>query len=275
MHQIISVDLDGTLLSPENQITEYTKKTIQLLEKKFYFILASGRHHIDVLQIRDILNIQSFMITSNGAKVYNLNNELIFSSDLDEDISLKLCNIVYSDQDIITQVYQNNRWYINNNKIENNFCPALTNLKYQYFDLDNFKFTNISKIFFTSKNYKKLYNIEKKIINCWSDKVNISFSVLGCLEVISRKTSKGHGLKLISNLMGIPLDHFISFGDGMNDEDMLRISGKAYIMKNADTRLKAALPKLEVIESNNNNGVARCLNRMFIKNNNILKKYRK
>lgn len=39
MHQIISVDLDGTLLSPENQITEYTKKTIQLLEKNFILFL--------------------------------------------------------------------------------------------------------------------------------------------------------------------------------------------------------------------------------------------
>ncbi|QCI20193.1 Cof-type HAD-IIB family hydrolase [Buchnera aphidicola (Brachycaudus cardui)] len=265
MYQIIAVDLDGTLLSSENQITEYTKKIIKfLIEKKFYFILASGRHHTDVIQIRDILNIKSFMITSNGASVYNLDNTLIFNNNLDEDISIKLCNIVYADQDIITQLYQNNKWYINNNKIDNNFCPALTNLKYEYFHLDRLQPSNISKIFYTSKNIKKLYDLEKKIISNYSDQVNISFSVPGCLEVISSKTSKGYGLQLISNLLNIPLDNFFSFGDGMNDLEMLSISGKSYIMQNADERLKNALPNAEIIGSNNNNGVAICLNKIFL-----------
>ncbi|CAL4326098.1 Cof-type HAD-IIB family hydrolase [Buchnera aphidicola] len=265
MNKIIAVDLDGTLLSPENQITEYTKKTIQLLiKKKIYFILASGRHHTDVMKIRDILNIKSFMITSNGASVYDLDNKLIFDHHLDEDISINLCNIVYSDKDIITQVYQNNKWYINNNKIDNNFCPVLTNLKYEYFKLGSLKSSNISKIFYTSKNIKKLYNLEKKIINDYKNKVHVSFSVPGCLEVISGKTSKGHGLQLISHLLDIPLKNFFSFGDGMNDQEMLSISGKAYIMKNADKRLKDALPHVEIIGSNNNNGVAVCLNKIFL-----------
>lgn len=269
MYRIIATDLDGTLLSSENELTEYTKKTIgMLIEKKIFFVLASGRHHTDVINVRNSLKIKSFMITSNGARVYDLNNKLIFSDDLDENIAFKLLKIKYLDEDIITQVYQNNQWYINNNKIENKFCPSLSSLKYKYFDLNNFKFNKISKIFFTSNNFKKLYDLEKKIISFLGDKVNISFSVPGCLEVISGKTSKSYGLRLISKILGISLDQCVSFGDGMNDKDMLLVSGKSYIMKNANPRLKKELPHVEVIESNNNNGVARCLNDIFIKNKN-------
>lgn len=266
MCQIITVDLDGTLLSSENKITEYTKKIINLLTKKNFFVIASGRDYLDVIKIRDILNIQSFMITSNGAKIYNLENKLIFSNNLDEDISLELSKIVYKDQDIITQIYQSNKWYINNNKIDNNFCPSLTSLKYQLFNLENFQFNKINKIFFTSKNLYKLYNLEKKIIKLWGNRVNISFSVPGCLEVVSGKTSKGYGLKLISRLLNIPLKNCFSFGDGMNDQDMLSISGKAYVMKNADSRLKNALPNAKIIDNNDNDGVAKCLYEIFIKN---------
>ncbi len=272
MYRIIAVDLDGTLLSSKNKITEYTKNIIKILIKKnFYFIFASGRHHIDVKKIRDDLKIKVFMITSNGAKIYNLENKLIFSDNLDEEIALKLCQIEYLNKDIITQVYRNNEWYINSNKIDNQFCPALSSLQYKYFQLDNLKYNKISKVFFTSKNFQKLYSLKRKIINYWGNKVHINFSVPGCLEVISGKTSKGYGLKLISSLLGMSLNDCVSFGDGMNDQDMLAMSGKAYIMKNADPYLKDSLPHVEIIESNDNDGVARCLKKIFILNNkNIL-----
>jgi len=163
MYRVITVDLDGTLLTPENKITKYTEKIIKLLIRKgFYFVFASGRHYIDIMKIKDVLNIKAFIIASNGAQIYDLNDSLIFENYLDSDIALKLCKIKYLDSDVITQVYCKNQWYINNNKIDNNFCPTLSSLKYKYFCPDKFNFNAISKVFFTSYNLKKLYTIEKK-----------------------------------------------------------------------------------------------------------------
>lgn len=267
MSNIIAVDLDGTLLSSANQITEYTKKVISLLTKKNFLILASGRHYIDIKKIKDILNVDAFIIASNGAKIYDLKENLIFNDYIDEKISLDLCKIVYKEKDIITQLYRKNHWYINNSNIDNNFCDSLTSLQYKYIDLKDFKFNKISKIFFTSKNFQKLCLLEKKILSLWNDRINVDFSVPGCLEIVSGKTSKGYGLQLISNLLNISLKKCFSFGDGMNDKDMLSISQYSYIMKNADFRLKSALPNAQVIESNNEDGVAKCLYKIFIKKN--------
>ncbi|WP_348769451.1 Cof-type HAD-IIB family hydrolase [Buchnera aphidicola] len=268
MYRIITVDLDGTLLSPENKITKYTTKIIQsLIDKGLYVVFASGRHHIDMMNIRDNLNIKIFIIASNGAKVFHLDKQLIFESHLNIDIATKLGYLKYLDLDIITQVYRNNQWYINNSKIQNNFCPDLSLIKYKYFHPDTFNFSNVSKIFFTSNNFKKLYNLEKYIISAFNNQVNISFSLPGCLEIISGKTSKGYGLKLISNILGISLQECITFGDGMNDYDMLRISGKSCIMKNSDVRLKQVLPYSEVIGSNKDDSVAVFLDKMFLRSN--------
>lgn len=265
MYRIITVDLDGTLLSPDNKITKYTKKIIKLLiNKGLYIVFASGRHHVDMMYIRDNLNIRIFMITSNGARVYNLDNQLIFENNLDIDIAYKLTCLKYLDSEIITQVYQNDQWYINNSKIKNNFCPSLSSLKYKYFNLNEFNLNKVSKIFFTSNNLKKLYYLEKNIIDLFGSKVNVNFSTPGCLEVISGQTSKGHGLKLISNILNISLKECITFGDGMNDYDMLSISGKACIMQNSDVRLKNSLPYAEIIGNNQNDSVAIFLNKMFI-----------
>ncbi|CAL4317970.1 Cof-type HAD-IIB family hydrolase [Buchnera aphidicola] len=268
MYRVITVDLDGTLLSPENKITKYTKKIIKLLiEKGFYFIFASGRHYIDMINIRDNLNIKAFMITSNGAKIYDVDNVLIFENNLNPKIALKLSRIRYLDTDIITQVYRNNQWYINNNKIDNNFSPTLSLLKYKYFFPDKFNFNKVSKIFFTSFNFNKLKFLEKEIISTLKNSVNVSFSMPGCLEVVSKEVSKGYGLNLISNILGIPLKEFITFGDGMNDLDMLSISGKACIMQNGDVRLKKILASAEIIGSNKYDGVAVFLNNKFIQKN--------
>lgn len=268
MYRIITVDLDGTLLSPENKITKYTEKIIKLLINKGLFIVfASGRHHIDMMYIRDDLNIRIFMITSNGAKVYNLDNKLIFENNLDVEIAFKLASLKYFESDIITQIYRNNQWYINNSKIENNFCPSLSLLKHEYFYLDRFNFSKVSKIFYTSNNLEKLCALEKYIITLLGDKVNVNFSIPGCLEVISGKTSKGHGLKLISNILGVSLKECITFGNGMNDYDMLSISGKPCIMENSDSRLKKILPYAEVIGNNADDSVAVFLEKMFITSN--------
>ena len=51
----------------------------------------------------------------------------------------------------------------------------------------------------------------------------------------------------------------ISFGDGFNDERMLVATGKGLIMENAVESLKTKLSNLEVISSNDEDGVARYL----------------
>ena len=90
MYRIIATDLDGTLLSKDHKITEYTKNIIKFLSNHgIYFVLASGRHYIDVMRIRDILEIDAFMITSNGSEVYNLDGTLIFKNNLYPDIAKK------------------------------------------------------------------------------------------------------------------------------------------------------------------------------------------
>ncbi len=114
MYHVVASDLDGTLLSPEHTLTPYAKETLQLLTQQgVHFVFATGRHHIDVSQIRDNLGISAFMITSNGARVHNTAGELIFSHNLDEDIARDMYNMMHDNQEILTNVYRNDDWFMN------------------------------------------------------------------------------------------------------------------------------------------------------------------
>lgn len=80
MYRVVASDLDGTLLSPDHTLSPYAKETLKLLTAHgINFVFATGRHHVDVGQIRDNLEIKSYMITSNGARVHDLDGNLIFA----------------------------------------------------------------------------------------------------------------------------------------------------------------------------------------------------
>ena len=107
MYQVVASDLDGTLLSPDHTLSPYAKETLKLLTARgINFVFATGRHHVDVGQIRDNLEIKSYMITSNGARVHDLDGNLIFAHNLDRDIASDLFGVVNDNPDIIT----NARW---------------------------------------------------------------------------------------------------------------------------------------------------------------------
>lgn len=114
MYHIVASDMDGTLLSPAHTLTPFARETLQqLTQLGVNFVFATGRHHIDIAQVRDSLGISAFMITSNGARVHNTAGELIFSHNVDEDIARDLYTIVHDDPEILTNVYRNDDWFMN------------------------------------------------------------------------------------------------------------------------------------------------------------------
>lgn len=55
----------------------------------------------------------------------------------------------------------------------------------------------------------------------------------------------------------------IAFGDGDNDRGMLRAAAKGCVMANANELLKVAVPDLETIRSNREDGVAHKVQHVF------------
>lgn len=271
MYHIVVSDLDGTLLSADHRIMPYTRKILKLLTVQgIHVILATGRHHVDVSKIRDNIGIKAYIITSNGARVHNTAGKLVLSHNLDEDIAYTLYGMFFSDPDILTHVYRNDNWYLSRySRIEKEFFieSMFTGKSFQ----PNLLGTDgVSKIFFTCNKVKKLLLIEKIILARWGKRVNTTFSCPTCLEVMAGGVSKGYALKDVIHYIGSSIKKCISFGDGLNDKEMLSITGKGCIMQNAHQQLKDSLPYLEIIGSNIEEAVPRYLCKIYsIRNMNL------
>lgn len=265
MFQIVASDLDGTLLSPEHRLTPYAHDTLQqLVARDIHFVFATGRHYIDVGQMRDKLGIPAYMITSNGARVHNAEGELVFSHNLDEDIALELYELHYASPAILTHVYRDDEWFMSRaHPAEQDYFRESV-FTYQVYEPGMLPGDNISKVFFTSDDPDALIPLELALQARWDDRVNVSFSLPTCLEVMAGGVSKGHALEAVAKQLGHSLKGCIAFGDGMNDVEMLSMAGKGCIMRNAHQRLKDTLPELEVIGSNAEDAVPHTLRTLFL-----------
>ncbi|HFZ8996561.1 TPA: sugar/pyridoxal phosphate phosphatase YigL [Citrobacter freundii] len=265
MYQVVASDLDGTLLSPDHTLSPYAKETLKLLTARgVNFVFATGRHHIDVGQIRDNLEIKAYMITSNGARVHDTEGNLVFTHNLDHDIAGDLFGLVNAEPDIVTNVYREDEWFMNRHRPEEMRFFKEAVFKYSLFEPALLEPDGVSKVFFTSDTHERLLPLEQAINARWGDRVNVSFSTLTCLEVMSGGVSKGHALEAVSQAMGYNLNNCIAFGDGMNDAEMLSMAGKGCIMGNAHQRLKDMYPGLEVIGVNAEDAVPHYLRNLFL-----------
>lgn len=260
MYKITASDLDGTLLTSDHKIAPFTKKVLnQLHEQGKEFIFATGRHHIDVANMREQLGIPAFMITSNGACVHNSQNEIIFQRHLPQDIIADIIDMIKNDDEIFINIFRTNDWLIN--KEDPQMAEMHETFTYNLFDVNNPPLEDIVKIFLirADQDHDKLVIWEEKIKAEFSDRVNVSFSTPYCLEIMAAGVSKGHALEAVAKMKGYQLKDCIAFGDGMNDLEMLLMAGKGLVMGTAHHKVKMALPDHEIIGSSDEQAVAHYL----------------
>ena len=258
-------DLDGTLLNANHVIGDFTIDTLNELEQNGVdIVLATGRNHTDVSSILSKIGAErAVMITSNGARVRDLEGNLIYSNSLPEDVVFELYKTPFDNTKVCMNTYQDEGWFINKD------VPALrkfhqdSGFMYEVVDFANHHARGVEKVFFIGKSPEDLIEVEHYLREHFGDKTTIVYSALACLEVMNKNVSKGDALAHVIEQRDYGLKDCIAFGDGMNDVEMLSTVGKGCIMENADVRLKAACPQLEQIGANKDESVAKHLHQIF------------
>ncbi len=265
--KIVASDLDGTLLAPNHQLSDFTKLTLKKLHEQGYtFIFATGRHHVDVAGIRQIAGIPAYMITSNGARVHDQNDQLMYSQNVPQELVQPVIDIVRQDPNIFIHMYQNEDWLLDREDEMLAKFHSESGFSYKRFEADNAPSDRIAKVFFThpEQDHEHLVTFEQKLKEAFGDKLNVAFSTPWCLEVMAAEVSKGHALDAVAKSLNLTLDNCVAFGDGMNDAEMLAMAGKGLIMGTSHEKVMQALPDNEVIGSNADDAVAHYLEKHLL-----------
>src|SRR5699024_1042394 len=76
--KLIALDMDGTLLTSDGEITTVTREAIaNALEQNIHVVLSTGRWFGNCYPFAESLNLTSYLVTANGGEIWTVNKKLI------------------------------------------------------------------------------------------------------------------------------------------------------------------------------------------------------
>ncbi len=264
LYKAIFLDLDGTLLDDEKNISKENIEAIcKAKEKGVYVILSSGRQKDAVENYKKMANSSRYIICSNGTQIYDCDdNQTIFMSSLEKDICDILLNYVIK-----------NDYYI---RIEDKYCRYINSKEYfvkHEVVLDNEEMMkklketdNILQITIGSKSKEDMEKIINYIsgLNIKDIKIENFYSgiffgkEIWSINIINSNASKGNAIQGLCKFLKINIENTIAMGDDKNDLSMIKTVGLGIAMGNAEEIVKENAK--EITKTNNENGVAEIIN---------------
>ncbi len=104
MYKFIAIDIDGTLLNSNGELTKKNREVIKkIAQKGVTIVLTSGRVTESVKHIASKIPVYKYMICDNGASIYDLEEEkFVYTNFIDKQTVL----------DIVTVCVENNIYYM-------------------------------------------------------------------------------------------------------------------------------------------------------------------
>ena len=260
-------DLDGTLLSSAEHVSDYTAKVVNsFIKNGGCFSYATARSFVTASKVTENLNIPLPVICFNGGFTMDgQSGEILASNYFTLDLKAEIMNAI-PNFDILPIVFAHingiERFSYVNHSVNCGTSHFLDRRKNdnrrrevqvieELFEGDTFTFVFIGDLSQTQPIYD--YFASNKEINCIHHKDVYSGSYW--LELLPAKVSKANAALELKKMLGC--DKLIVFGDGANDLSMFLVADQCYAMENAVPELKEIATG--IIGTNDNDGVAKWL----------------
>ena len=236
---LVSLDIDGTIVTPEQQIYPAVKEYADRLRiGGVHICITTGRSVPATLPVVKGLELESAWIASaNGSLVghytqtdgYKLTNQYTFAP---RPIVSRVLQVL---PEACIGVEDNPLGF----RVSKPFPPGELRETLEVQDLDTLLATPVSRVVIREPqlNNEEFHRAVKRI-----DFTGVEHAIgwRSWLDINPPGTSKGHGLATVCENLGVDLGHTIAIGDGGNDIPLLRTAGYGVAMGNARPEVKAA-----------------------------------
>lgn len=241
-YRLLAVDLDGTLLNDNKEVSAVNKEWIQKLDEKgIPVILTTGRGYERVEYIFKALEIKQPMVLVNGAEVWSdpatlLNRTLIHKEAIDR-------------LNTIAAEYGASCWGYTTEKMIKGKDFGNDMLSHDWLKF-GMKHTDISVIERIREEIEATLSIECTSSNPYN------------IECGPPGLTKWNGLMQIFDYLNVSSHEVVAVGDQMNDMSMIQAAGKGVAMGNAAGELKENADA--TTSTNNQAGVAEVIRTYFL-----------
>lgn len=258
-------DLDGTLLTPEQRVSEYTADIVNRLQAEgMLFSYATARSVHTGSAVTKGISFRCPVIAHNGTFIMNNSTfEMLHGCFFTEDEAARIIR----ELDRLGMAHIAYSWLDGAERFS--FLETLMSPQLKAFldlrlndarrravarreELYRGRIYYFNCIDVPEKAYE-LYDLFRSEFNCVCAPEVYSGDVW--LEIMPKDASKASACLRLKDMLGA--DRLVVFGDGINDMPMFRIADECYAMENAVDELKAV--STGVIGANTADGVAKWL----------------
>ncbi len=273
--RLIALDLDGTLLSSDKQLSDVNRAALEKAAGEGIEIVpATGRFYRGMPEVIRKLKFVNYVISVNGAEVY----------DVREKKTLCGCEIPFEravavmerldKTDVIYDCYQDGWGWMTEelyNKAEQyaanvHSLEMIKNLRTPVPDLKDClkeRARGVQKIQVFFKDMKLRERVLNSLPAEFPDLV-VTTSIVNNIEINSREATKGVALEKLASCLEIPIAETLAFGDDTNDISMLEAAGIGVAMGNSDEKVKKSADYITC--GCDENGVAEALKHFLWEN---------
>ncbi len=241
-YKILCSDIDGTLLSTKNDVSNFTISEIIRIKQVIQIILVSARMPQSMTYLQERLNLeQEPIICYNGALIMDGKKE-IFSRTMPLEL-VEGIHLSANEYNIKLGLYYKEEWYVDTDservEKETRDTRATPVFRSTETTLSDWKERNISahKIMLmgTKSATDKIFPLLTKD---FGTQVHLYRSNNTLIEVAPKSVSKLSAIKLLLQ-PGQSLSEVIAFGDNYNDLEMIQSVGCGVAVENAREEVKA------------------------------------
>ena len=259
-YKMLVLDVDGTLLNDEKEISKRTLTTLLKVQQMgVRIMLASGRPTYGLLPLAKKLELgtyNGYILSYNGGQVINASNgEVVFERRINPE------HITYlekkAEKNGFSILTYNGDTVVTNNPNDPHVQAeaALNGMKVEHQEFFSAAIDYPPcKCMLVSDDEEALVGLE----NHWKRRLNGVLDVFRSepyfLEVVGSRVDKANTLGVIMEMEGIKTDEIVVFGDGVADVTMLQLADLGIAMGNAPDSVKRCADYVTL--SNNEDGVA-------------------
>ena len=268
--KVIAMDLDGTALNHQKQLTERTRAAIQNAAKSgIQIVVATGRTFSslapEVLAMPEI----TCAITSNGAVVNRIPDGAVLLHNYPNPETVSEIAGMIQEEKIDTEVCTGGKAYIGQSYYDR-VLEGKTNRDVQYVKTTRHPVPDIYQFLLEHRVAIENINLNFKTLEekqQWQQRfqklpgVTPTSSFLFNVELGGATTSKAHALQALLDEWQMTSRQVMAFGDSENDLGMIQLAGIGVAMANGMEEVRQAADLLA--ESNEEDGVAKIIEQLI------------
>lgn len=263
----IFLDLDGTLLNDQKEITPGNREALQeALRQGHRVIITTGRALPSTMDLTARLGLSRegcYLIAFNGGMLYDLHRKRVVTQNT---IPVGLANELFDVFDragIHLQTYDRTgvvippRW---EDEGLREYC-AINRISYRI--LPHCQEAPCKMLAMRMGDAAPILALREDIVRKYGDRIDCFFSSDIYLEIVPKGVNKGQAIIALCSSLGVPPENTIAVGDAENDLSMIAMAHIGVSMANGTPAAKAAADYITT-HDNNHDGVAEVVHKFIL-----------